>query len=69
MIKIRKGNENHAPVVCYVYAKKNQFGLYVCDALNTGETFFSKDNDLIEFDTRKDNYTKLLDELKKLKQL
>lgn len=48
-IKIRKGNENHAPVIVLV-SHKNSWDAWVCEILNTTETVFTIDeNDLIDF--------------------
>jgi hypothetical protein len=47
-IMIRVGNENQEPMVVYV-SHTNSFGLWVCDKMNTGDTLFSDDKNLVEF--------------------
>lgn len=47
-IMIRKGNVNHSPHVVYV-SHKNSFDYWVCEVVNTEDSVFSKNEDLIEF--------------------
>ncbi|MFH6945133.1 hypothetical protein [Flavobacterium sp. FlaQc-50] len=48
-IKIRKGNKNQEPKVVFV-AGFGKIGYWICNAINTGETFFSNEEDLIDYD-------------------
>jgi hypothetical protein len=48
-IKIRLGNESQEPCVVYI-SGKSLLDLWVCEVLNTGNTVFSKDEQLIDFD-------------------
>jgi hypothetical protein len=52
-IKIRLGNDSQAPMVVYVSNKNSKFNLWTCEVLNTGDTVFSKDENLIDFDYNK----------------
>lgn len=48
-IKIRLGNDNQEPMFVYVRGWNSNFELWVCDKLNSGETVFSKQTELIDF--------------------
>lgn len=52
-IKIRLGNENQEPMVVYVSHWNTNFEWWVCEKLNTGETVFSNNDELIEFNYKK----------------
>ena len=47
-IKIRKGDSSEPPMIVYV-SHTNSFGFWVTPKLNTGETHFSKSNQLVDF--------------------
>lgn len=69
-IMIRTGLENQEPTVVFVTGK-NKFGLWICEALNTENTYFSKDANLIEFDFitfKRLYYQHKIDRLPKVKE-
>ena len=51
-IKIKLGNETQEPMVVYVSHWNTNFGYWVCESLNTGSTFLSKESQLIDFNYR-----------------
>lgn len=51
-IKIRLGNENQEPMVVYVSHWNKNVKYWVCEKLNTGDTVFSKQSQLIDFSYR-----------------
>ena len=52
-IKIRLGNENQPPMVVFIKGK-NSHGHWICERINTGEIYFSSDeNNFIDFDYKK----------------
>ena len=52
-IKIRLGNENQQPSVVYVSGFNRNIDLWVCEILNTGDTVYSTEESLIDFDYKK----------------
>ena len=49
LIKIRLGNKNQEPMVVYVSHWNENFNYWICEKLNTGDTVFSKEKQLIDF--------------------
>lgn len=48
-IKIRLGNDSQEPMVVYVSHWNTNFEYWVCEKLNTGDTVFSRETQLIDF--------------------
>jgi hypothetical protein len=48
-IKIRLGNDNQEPMVVYVKGFNENLQFWVCEKLNSGDSVFSKESQLIDF--------------------
>lgn len=49
-IKIRIGNDNQEPMIVYIKNWHNYFEKWICEKINSGDTVFSNNDQLIDFD-------------------
>lgn len=70
-IKIRLGNESQEPCIVYIKGKNTNFNFWSCEILNTGDTVFSTDEQLIDFDYKEFNriyYTWKIEQQDRIKE-